>query len=359
MERFKKTDSGRAAVSPWKLLFLCCALQGIICTSPARSGMEAGEQGRFIVTGHIYDYKVETGVIKGFLEKAVPFINSMQPDFMVLTGDVVLGCIDGWQRLPVETIRKQYGYVVDRVIGTIETKVYFVAGNHDTGSVPHAPSIELFQTLLNPLRFSFQHKGSLFLFLSIYEPFDHVPQSNHIAPFEAIWEDYDTAASRAFLDALRHELNGSYDHLFVFTHASPCSDTPIGYYWTRFLIPLFSSTGKDVHIFSTDHFARSPLVRNPYRVVRHENVRFYNFAVFPRCTYLVHFDDSMVGVYVREGVDFIPAVIQEIGYQAASRWSMLRRYLAIQPRRYLLFEIVVPIVEQYNRVMSRLRNEGT
>lgn len=362
MQRFKAIDSAEKAARDRKLFPLFLVLLVSIFPDSVPKSMGAGEQGHFFVTGHIrpiLNEKEGVGVVEGFLEKGVPFINSLHPDFVVFTGDEVLGGIDGFHRFPVETLKKQYAFFVEHVLGKIEAKAYCVAGNHDTGSVPHAPSIELFETLLNPLHFSFKHKGSLFLFLSMYEPFNHIPQNNHLAPLSAVWEDYDTAASRNFLDTVRRELSGSYNHLFVFVQASPSSDTPIGYYWTRFLVPLFASTGKDVHVFSTDHFTRRPLVHYVYKVERHKNIRFYNFATYPRGSYLVHFDDSSVRVYLGEGEDLMPSVIQEVGYQPASRLSMLRRYLAIQPRRYLLFEVVVPLVEKYNRVMSRLRNDGT
>lgn len=361
MRRVTTIDSGARAARPGKLFFLFLVLLGSLFPDSVPESMGAGEQGRFFVTGHVRPLlkeNEEVGVVEGFLEKGVPFINSMHPDFVVFTGDVVLGCIDGFRRLPVETIKKQYAFFVERVLGKIEAKSYCVAGNHDTGSIPHAPSIELFETLLNPLHFSFRHKGSLFLFLSIYEPFDHIPQNNHLAPLRAIWEEYDTAASRAFLDTVRHELNGSYDHLFVFVQASPSSDTPIGYYWNHFLIPLFSSTGKDVHVFSTDHFTRRSLCRDTYKVVRHDTIRFYNFAVFPRGGYLVYFDDSSVRVYVGEGEDFMPSVIQEIDYQPVSRLSMLQRYLSIRPRSYFFFEIVFPLCEKYNQLIKRFRGSA-
>jgi hypothetical protein len=357
MQLVKTIDSGAGAARAHKLFFLFLVLLGSLFPDAVPNSMGAGEQGHFFVTGHIRPLlkeNEEVGVAEGFLEKGVPLINGMHPDFVVFTGDVVLGCIDGFRRLPEETIRKQYAFFVEQVLGKIEAKAYCVAGNHDTGSVPHAPSIQLFETLLNPLRFSFHHKGSLFLILSIYEPFDHMPQNNNLAPLRAVWEEYDTAASRAFLDTLRHELSGSYDHIFVFVQASPCSDTPIGYYWTRFLVPLFASTGKDVHVFSTDHFTRRSLYRDTYKVVRHENIRFYNFAVFPRGGYLVYFDESSVRVYLGEGEDFMPSVIQEVAYQPASRLSMLYRYLLIEPRRYLLFEMIIPLYEAYNRLMKAL-----
>jgi hypothetical protein len=294
---------------------------------PARSGGPDGGQGRFMVTGHILNRVLEVGVIEGFLEYGVPFINRMSPDFLVLTGDEVLGGRQGDHRFPVETIKRQYAYLKEEVLGRITTKVYCVAGNHDTGHMPHAPSIELFETHLNPLQFFFEHKGSLFLFLSPYQPFPHVPVSKDIPPFTTIWESYDTPASRAFLGFLRSQLNGDYNHIFIFISASPVSDVPLGYYWSHFVMPLLSSLPQDVHVFSTDQFTRDLENRSVRNVVRCNNVRFYPFAVFPRGGYAVSFNRNQVNITMMKGTGFVPVRLQEIACRPASRFSMLRRYL--------------------------------
>jgi hypothetical protein len=83
-------------------------------------------------------------------------------------------------------------------------------------------------------------------------------------------------------------------------------------------------------------------------VVQCENVRFYNFAVFPRGSYMVRFDKNTVRVDLREGDDFVPATLQEVDCQPATRLSMLRRYLTIN--------IGYPIRGRYNRVINKLRN---
>lgn len=301
-----------------------------------------------MVTGHILNKRVEAGVTEGFLENAVPYINNSAPDFLVLTGDVVHGGREGRHRFPAAIIKKQYAFFKKEVLGRIHPKVYCIAGNHDTGHVPHAPSVELFETLLNPLQFSFAHKGSLFLFLSLYQPFPHVPEWRDLPPFKTIWESYDTPASQTFLTALRHELKGSYDHIFVFIHASPVSDIPLGYYWSHFVMPLLSSLPQDVHVFSTDHFTRNSMNRNVCNVVRRNNICFYPFAVFPRGVYTVQFDRNKVSVHMVKGDGFVPVTLQEVEYQPATRLSMLRRYLTIK--------IGYPIREKYNRMIKKLRN---
>ncbi len=320
-------DSGRDAAGRRKRLCVCALLQIIICALPVGMGWADGEQGRFMVTGHILNKWIEVGVTEGFLEFAVPYINRSAPDFLVLTGDEVLGGRQGDHRFPVETITRQYAYLKEEVLGRINPPVYCVAGNHDTGHVPHAPSVELFETLLNPLQFSFEHKGSLFLFLSPYQPFPHVPVSKDIPPFGTIWESYDTPASRAFLDFLRRSLSGRHSHIFVFISASPVSDVPLGYYWSHFVIPLLASLPQDVHVFSTDQFTRDLENRDVCQVVRCNNIRFYPFAVFPRGSYAVSFNRNQVNITMMKGTGFAPVALREIACRPASRLSMLRRYL--------------------------------
>lgn len=319
-----------------RLIFFCLLAQVTLYIPPAWCETDDEGNGCFAVTGHILNKQEEIGVKEGFIERAIPFFNSISPDFLVFTGDVVLGGMHGNHRFPVETIRKQYAYFVQNVMEKIKTKVYCIAGNHDTGNVPHPPSVQLFETLLNPLEFSFEHEGSLFFFLSLYEPFYHVAETKAIFPFKTILENYDTPASRAFLDNLRRDLSGDYEHIFIFIHASPISNVPLGYYWQQFLLPLLSSLPQDVHVFSTAHYLKPPY-RAVNDVVRYRNIRFYCFAQYPDCCYTVHFDDSTVQVDVMEGENFTPAIVREVDLHPTNRWSMLGYYIKrqiINPLRY-------------------------
>lgn len=330
MQCVKRIDAGAWDARLRKFFSLFLVLLGSIFPDSVPNSMGTDEQGRFFVTGHIRPLINENeggGVVAGFLERGVPFINSLHPDFMVFTGDEVLGGMQGDHRFPVETITRQYAFFKQEVLGKINAQAYCVAGNHDTGHMPHAPSVELFETLLNPLQFSFAYKGSLFLLLSPYQPFPHVPVSKDIPPLRTIWESYDTPASRAFLEYLRSELGERYKHIFIFISASPVSDVPLGYYWSHFVIPLLSSLPQDVYVFSTDQFTRDRENRDVHNVMRCNNVRFYPFAVFPRGGYIVSFDLNTVNITMVKGTGFVPVKLQEIAYRPASRSSMALRYL--------------------------------
>lgn len=343
MKWLRKTNAEKAVMRSRKYVSLLLMLQGIICGSPGLSRAAAGDQGSFMVTGHLHRKDVEAGVKQPFLDKAIPFINGTDVDFLVLTGDLIFG-YTGAQRSPGELLQRQYDNVLRMVFNRIRHRIYSLAGNHDTGYEPHPFSVELFEKKINPLRFSFRHRGSLFLFLSLYEPFPHVEMATPTFRFQRIWDNYDTAASHDLLDTLRGELDGVYDHIFIFVHISPVSDYPIGYYWSTFLVPLLAHVRQDVHIFSTDHFARR--AQKATCAVRYHNIRFYSYANFPRGGYLVHFDDHHVEVELLQGEDFIPSPMEEVDYQPATRLSLLRTYCS--------FRLIEPVQRQMHDYYEQL-----
>lgn len=285
-----------------------------------------GEEGFFMVSGHLYDLSREVGVKPEFLSRAIPFINRADPDFLVLTGDLVFAVPNEGPRSP-ETIRAQYRYLMPAVFDTIETKIYAVAGNHDTGKNPYPPAVELFEKNLNPLSFSFEHNGSLFLFLSLYRPFPHMETGSAFSRVTRVWADYDTAASRSLLNELKSKLQGKYNHVFIFTHFNPLTEFRIGYYWTNYLVPLLTSLKQDVHIFSTSQLAKPPFAFPENQVVAYKNLRFYCFAEFPVGSYLVNYDAGKVMVQLVRGSGFVPSPLKEVPYRPTTRFSMLKSHL--------------------------------
>ena len=303
------------------LIFVCLWFPG-----NARCRQRNGEDGFFMVSGHLYDLSREVGVKQEFVTRAIPFINSTNPDFLILTGDVVFAVTNQGPR-PPETIREQYRYLMPAVFDKIATRIYCVAGNHDTGKKPYPPAVELFEKNLNPLSFTFEHKGSLFLFLSLYRPFPHMETGSAFSRITRVWADYDTAASRALLDELRSTLQGKYDHIFIFVHFSPLTEFRIGYYWTTYLVPLLSSLDQDVHIFSTSQLAKPPFAFPENQVVTFKNLRFYCFAEFPVGSYLVNYDAEKVRVQLVRGSNFVPSPLKETPYRPTTRFSMLKSHL--------------------------------
>jgi 3',5'-cyclic AMP phosphodiesterase CpdA len=87
-------------------------------------------------------------------EKAVAEINRLNPDFVVITGDLVndqnsVSQIDEFKRITAKI--------------KPSVKVYYSPGNHDIGQVPTTESVEKFNKNYGSDRFSFEHKGSAFI----------------------------------------------------------------------------------------------------------------------------------------------------------------------------------------------------
>lgn len=87
-------------------------------------------------------------------EKAVAKINSLNPDFVVITGDFVN---DPKSPSQIEKFK--------RITAKINPKipVYYTPGNHDLGQNPDETSIKKYKRNFGSDRFSFEHKGSSFI----------------------------------------------------------------------------------------------------------------------------------------------------------------------------------------------------
>jgi serine/threonine-protein phosphatase CPPED1 len=87
-------------------------------------------------------------------EKAVSKINQLKPDFVVITGDLVNDPINQKQIA-------EFKRITDKI--NAEIPVYLTPGNHDVGQEPDKQSINLYIKNYGYDRFSFKHKGSLFI----------------------------------------------------------------------------------------------------------------------------------------------------------------------------------------------------
>jgi serine/threonine-protein phosphatase CPPED1 len=89
--------------------------------------------------------------------KAVDAINMLNPDFVVITGDLVNNKDD----------KSQIGEF-KRITAKINSRipVYYSPGNHDTGMPPEQKDIDSFISTYGPDRFSFIHKKCLFIGLN-------------------------------------------------------------------------------------------------------------------------------------------------------------------------------------------------
>lgn len=90
-------------------------------------------------------------------EKAVNAINRLNPDFVVITGDLVNNKDDKPQKEEFKRITA----IINKKI-----PVYYSPGNHDIGLPPRQQDIDSFITDYGYDRFSFQHKKSIFIGLN-------------------------------------------------------------------------------------------------------------------------------------------------------------------------------------------------
>jgi 3',5'-cyclic AMP phosphodiesterase CpdA len=102
-------------------------------------------------------------------KKAVLAINRLNPDFVVLTGDLVNNKDD----LSQKTVFKR---ITSEIHTTIP--VYYSPGNHDIGLPPTQEDIDSFISDYGHDRFSVKHKGSLFIGLNscLIKSLDSVPE---------------------------------------------------------------------------------------------------------------------------------------------------------------------------------------
>ncbi len=126
--------------------------------------------------------------------KAVEAINKLNPDFVVLTGDLVNKKED---RTQVSEFK--------RITSKIKTEIpiYYSPGNHDIGQPPSNKDISLFITDYGHDRFCFRHKKSMFIGLN-----------------SCIIKSNDPVAEKQQIDWLKKELTKSKraKQIIVFTH---------------------------------------------------------------------------------------------------------------------------------------------
>jgi 3',5'-cyclic AMP phosphodiesterase CpdA len=87
-------------------------------------------------------------------ENAVAKINSLNPDFVVITGDFVN------DQHSVSQIN-EFKRITAKIKSSIP--VYYSPGNHDIGQIPNNESLKKYKKNYGSDRFSFKHKGSSFI----------------------------------------------------------------------------------------------------------------------------------------------------------------------------------------------------
>ena len=153
-------------------------------------GSAGAEEFRFVVMG---DNRPGRGVEppEVFL-RIIDEVNLLDPDFVVLCGDLILGGGD-----LEETLRQWEEY--DKAVSRFRMKVWPVAGNHDYWD---SMSDSLWRARFGKPVYSFDHKGSHFVVLNTEE----LGYTDRISPRQLKW--------------LKEDLRKAKDakHIFVFLH---------------------------------------------------------------------------------------------------------------------------------------------
>lgn len=105
----------------------------------------------------MYDSNKSFGIETELYEKAVNAVNRLNPDFVVITGDLVNNKDDRSQVAEFKRITAEINP---------KTPVYYSPGNHDIGQSPEQKDIDSFVSDYGHDRFSFRHKKSVFIGLN-------------------------------------------------------------------------------------------------------------------------------------------------------------------------------------------------
>jgi 3',5'-cyclic AMP phosphodiesterase CpdA len=148
--------------------------------------------------------------------KTISHVNRLQPDFMIVCGDLIQAdnSATAWEN--TETVKK-YDELARQYLSAVEEdlkpeiSLYNVAGNHDVSLQPTEKSLKWYEQKFGKAWYSFEHKNSLFVVL----------ESNLLRDGEGA-----PAAADRQLDWLKQTLkeskNKSFDHKTAYMHHPLC-----------------------------------------------------------------------------------------------------------------------------------------
>ena len=212
-------------------------------------GSAGAREFRFAVLG---DNRSTAPVVQPLPFKwAIEELNLLNPDFVVIVGDLIRGYTSD-----NELLKKEWDEF-DRVVATFRMPFHLVVGNHD---VWDENSEQVFKDRYGKLYYSFDHKGSHFIVLD----------SDLTSCFQKIDE--------AQLDWLKGDLEAHKDaeHIFVFLHkplwlkGDPKEDREgfpeeIADHWNQVVHPLLARYNVDAVIAGHFHYFRNDGVRDGIR----------------------------------------------------------------------------------------------
>ena len=215
-----------------------------IDTGSIENGIEKHESFSFVVWGHPRGHA--DGVPPLHFEEILERIEQLQVDFLIVTGDVVLG---GGQRRAsppeeLDVIRSDWQRF-DAGVNRLEIPVYVTPGNHDIHSIP---TRDIFLEHYKKPPYAFSFKGSRFILLdTVGVDQQSVRSTGNEPPW---WDGGAQPFDESQMNFIRSEIEkqDEYQHLFMFMHhVTPWSDSA-GFWW-RDVHPMLKG-GKVRAVFS-------------------------------------------------------------------------------------------------------------
>lgn len=220
------------------LLFTLIVVAGAAGSAVAQSG-SADSSFSFAVLGHVRGNK--EGELNPKLSELLGRVRTLDPDFVVLTGDMIWGEVDND---PVDTtaVLREW-HELDSALATLGVPVYRVPGNHDISDIP---SRDIYFRLYGEPPQAFDYEGSRFLLLaSAWIPEDGDLRHNPFIRTRSLTEEQ--------TDWLRQRLSDTteYQNAFVFIHHLLWWE-PDSSQWWREVHPILAAGGVDA-VFSGDY----------------------------------------------------------------------------------------------------------
>jgi len=169
----------------------------------------AAESFSFAVVGHLRGDG--NGELLSYLDELIAELNRLEPDLVVLAGDIVWGDVNNADgTTDIEAVRADWERT-DRALEALNARVLRVPGNHDINDIP---TRDLWRERYGELQQSFDWKGCRFLLLATcWIPEDDDGRKH---PREAI---RGVQLDRDQVDFVASELErGGFRHAFVCAH---------------------------------------------------------------------------------------------------------------------------------------------
>ncbi|MEZ4588657.1 MAG: metallophosphoesterase [Gemmatimonadales bacterium] len=239
------------------MLGLALALAGL-AASPAEA-QQTARSSRFVVLGHV---RGDPNGLNPKLGELLQRARALNPDFAVLTGDIIWGDIQRPLTDP-DTVEREWEQI-DSAVATLGVPVYRVPGNHDIADLP---SRDVYLRRYGALP-KVVVEGSIRLILlnSAWMPEDG-DDSSHALRVRGV--DLDSA-QRAWLEAELATDRG-VDQTFVFLHHLLWWEPDDGRWWKE-IHPLLARAGVTA-VFTGDY---GPL---KFSALERDGVRYYQSSI--------------------------------------------------------------------------------